>query len=107
MQKSIIQADRKVCFLCERNGNGDPLECHHIFFGTPNRQHSDEDGLVVWLCGERCHRTGKNAAHRDAFVNRYLKREAQNVWELEKRKKGMTPEEARKAFISRYGKSEL
>ena len=62
---------------------------------------------MVWLCGERCHRTGKNAAHRDAFVNRYLKREAQNVWEWEKRKKGMTPEGARKAFRDRYGKSEL
>lgn len=107
MKKSIIQADRKVCFLCGRNGNGDPLECHHVFFGNPNRQHSDEDGLVVWLCGNRCHKYGKNAVHRDDFTNRYLKREAQHIWEWDRMRKGMTAEEARKAFISRYGKSEL
>lgn len=107
MRKSIIQADRKVCFLCGRNGNGDPLECHHVFFGKSNKPHSDEDGLIVWLCGERCHRTGKWSAHQCDDTNRYLKREAQNVWEREKRKAGMTPEEARKAFRDRYGKSEL
>lgn len=106
MKRSIIQVDRKVCYLCSRNGSTDPLECHHIFFGS-NRKHSDEDGLVVWLCGERCHRNGKQAAHRCDTTNRYLKREAQNVWEWDKRQKGMSHEEARAAFIARYGKSEL
>lgn len=26
--------DERVCWLCGRNGNGDPLECHHIFGGA-------------------------------------------------------------------------
>ena len=38
MQKSIIQADRKVCFLCGRNGNWDPLECHHVFSENPTNR---------------------------------------------------------------------
>lgn len=105
--QSIIQNDRTRCYLCGRNGNGDPLEEHHIFFGNPNRQHSEEDGLKVMLCGERCHRNGKWSAHRCDETNRRLKRKAQHVWELTRRLDGMTPEEAREAFIARYGKSEL
>ena len=105
--QSIIQADRTCCFICGRNGNGDPLEEHHIFFGNPNKQHSEEDGLKVMLCGERCHRTGKWSAHRCNETNRRLKREAQHVLELKWQQAGMTPEEARKAFRDRYNGSEL
>lgn len=48
------------CFLCGRYGL---MESHHIFSG-PNRKLSEEYGLKVLLCGESCHRNGKNAAHR-------------------------------------------
>lgn len=48
-------AEYKECFLCKRNGSGDRLERHHIFGGA-NRWKSEKLGLVVWLCGERCHR---------------------------------------------------
>ena len=51
------------CFLCGRNGAQDRLELHHIFPGAL-RKKSDKYGLTVWLCGERCHRNGKYAAHR-------------------------------------------
>lgn len=47
----------KRCFLCGRNDSGDPLERHHIFGGA-NRKKSEKYGLVVYLCGNRCHRNG-------------------------------------------------
>lgn len=61
----------KKCFLCGRNGNGDRLELHHIF-GAANRDKSDQLGLTVWLCGERCHRLGKYSAHQNGEVAAYL-----------------------------------
>ncbi len=53
----------RECFLCGRNGSGDPLDRHHIFSG-PRRKLSEKYGLVVYLCHDRCHIFGKDAAHR-------------------------------------------
>ena len=64
-------SDYKKCFICGRNGNGDRLECHHIY-GGGRRKLSEKYGLVVWLCGERCHRTGKYSAHQNAEIMDYL-----------------------------------
>lgn len=63
--------ERRECFLCGRNGNGDRLELHHIFGGS-NRRLSTKYGLVVFLCGERCHRNGEFSAHKNAEVAKYL-----------------------------------
>ena len=63
--------DNKKCFLCGRNGNGDRLERHHIFGGA-NRWKSEELGLVVLLCGERCHRLGPYSVHQNSKVMQYL-----------------------------------
>ena len=98
MTKSIIQEDSSKCFLCGRNGSGDPLECHHIFFGASNRKHSDEDGLVVYLCGDRCHRNGKLSAHKSAVTAELLKVEAQKAYE---------DRHTREEFVQRYGKNYL
>lgn len=95
--KSIIN-DGDCCYLCGRNGNGDPLEVHHIL-GGPNRRLSDEDGLVVKLCGERCHRNGKNAVHRSRETDLLLKQKAQRVWE--------ETYGTREEFRARYGRSYL
>lgn len=43
--KSIMQ-DSKECFV---TGATDGLDCHHIYFGNPNRRISDENGFWVWL----------------------------------------------------------
>lgn len=64
------------CFLCGRNGSGDRLEAHHIFGGS-NRKWSEKYGLVVDLCGERCHRNGEYSAHRNKEVADYLHRYGQ------------------------------
>ena len=55
--------EEKRCWLCGRNGAEDPLDVHHIFGGA-NRKLSDRFGLTVYLCHERCHIFGPEAAHR-------------------------------------------
>lgn len=61
----------KHCFLCGKNGSADRLERHHIF-GGPNRKLSERYGLVVYLCGESCHRNGIKSAHRNKDTMRML-----------------------------------
>lgn len=73
-----MKMDDKKCFICGRNGRGDRLERHHQhIFGGANRKLSEKYGLVVWLCGERCHRTGKYSSHQNADVADYLHRYGQ------------------------------
>lgn len=89
----------KKCFLCGRNGSSDRLERHHIF-ASANRKLSEKYGLVVYLCGESCHRNGKQAAHKNKDTALYLKRYGQ---EKAMKEQGWTEEE----FISIFGKSYL
>ena len=70
-----METDRK-CFLCGRNGADDPLDKHHIFPG-PYRQKSDEYGLTVYLCHNRCHIFGKMSVHQNAKTMNQLKRYGQ------------------------------
>lgn len=87
------------CFLCGRNGNGDRLERHHIFEGA-RRQLSEKYGLVVNLCGARCHRLGKYSAHQNKEVAAYLHRYGQRKAMQEQ---GWTTAE----FIKIFGKNYL
>ncbi len=87
------------CFLCGRNGRGDRLERHHIYGGA-RRPLSEKYGLVVYLCGERCHRLGKYSAHQNAEIADYLHKYGQekamkeNKWTVEQ-------------FIEVFGKNYL
>lgn len=54
---SILQKEKR-CFIC---GLFDLVEEHHIFFGTANRQVSEEQGFKVWLCYE--HHRGTIGVH--------------------------------------------
>lgn len=90
--------ETRQCFLCGRNGRGDRLERHHIF-SNANRPLSEKYGLVVWLCGERCHRSGKYSAHMNADVARYLHRYGQ---EKAMREQGWSADEFRKIFGRNY-----
>lgn len=89
----------KECFLCKRNGRGDRLEKHHIF-GAANRPKSEKYGLVVYLCGERCHRNGPYSTHQNKQVADYLHRYGQEKcmreqnWSVEK-------------FVKEFGKNFL
>ena len=86
------------CFLCGRNGNGDRLEHHHIF-GAGNRTKSEKYGLVVLLCGERCHRTGKYSAHQNADIADYLHKYGQKKAMQEQ---GWTAKQFREIFGANY-----
>lgn len=43
--ESILQ-DTKACIV---TGATEGLDCHHIYFGNPNRRISDENGFWCWL----------------------------------------------------------
>lgn len=90
--------DGKCCFICKRNGCLDPLERHHIF-GGGRRKLSEKYGLVVYLCGSRCHREGKYSAHQNAEIADYLHRFGQKK---AMREQGWTAEEFREVFGANY-----
>lgn len=70
-------ANAKRCRLCGKNGAGDPLERHHVFFGRGKRKLSEQYGAVVWLCGNECHRNGRYAVHKNRYVDLALKEQYQ------------------------------
>lgn len=98
--KSIIQEDRENCFICGRNSRADffGLEEHHVFEGIGRRKISEKYGLKVYICGDRCHRNGKESVHKNAKVDRALKKLVQEKameyygWSIED-------------FIKKFGKN--
>lgn len=90
--------DYKTCFLCKRNGNGDKLERHHIFGGS-RRKLSEKYGLVVYLCGSRCHCEGKLSVHQNADIMDYIHRYGQKKAMQEQ---GWTVDEFRSVFGASY-----
>lgn len=89
----------KSCWLCGENGYADPLDKHHIFGGA-NRKKSERMGLYVYLCHDKCHIFGRNAAHRNKDtmlkLHQYGQRKAmeENDWDIER-------------FIAEFGKNYL
>jgi hypothetical protein len=71
----------------------------HIF-GAANRKKSEKYGLVVYLCGNRCHRLGEYSVHQNADVMEYLHRYGQ---EKAMQEQGWTTEK----FIKEFGKNYL
>jgi len=62
VKKTKRKADvPRVCWRCGRNGCVDPLDKHHLFGGAL-RKKSEQYGLVVYLCNNRCHENGTEAA---------------------------------------------
>jgi len=99
-----VPKERKTCFLCGRTAY---TERHHIFSGTANRKLSEEDGLVVDLC-HSCHNEPPNGVHFNKDNMHRLHVHGQRIWEMGKIvNDGMTDEQAREAFIKRYGRNYL
>ena len=94
--------ERKPCFLCGRYAY---TERHHIF-GAANRKLSEQDGLVVDLCPD-CHNRPPNGVHFNKERMDALRRYGQTVYENNLIADGKTRQEARTAFIKRYGKNYL
>lgn len=73
---SIIQKDTAHCFICGMNANLEPLDCHHIF-GASNRKKSEKYGLKVHIHHNKCHIFGEDSVHKNANIDRALKKIAQ------------------------------
>lgn len=97
-----INAKEDGCYICGRKGY---LELHHIF-GAANRKHSTEDGLCVYLC-RACHNEPPAGVHFNRINMNMLRVIGQRRYEAEIMDEGMTADEARQAFIKRYGRNYL
>lgn len=87
----------RECFLCGRNGSEDPLDRHHLFGGA-YRKKSEKYGLVVYLCHNRCHIFGPDAAHKNSETMLLLKQYGQRKAMDEQ---GWTTEQ----FVCEFGKN--
>lgn len=82
--KSILHdKGSRTCYLCMLlDGNYNPhiiLDEHHIF-GGPNRIHSEETGLKVYLCPEH-HTMGKIAVHNCKYTMDLMHKIGQRKYE--------------------------
>lgn len=83
------------CWKCGKMGW---LEEHHIFGGA-FRKKSEKYGLKVGLCGDSCHRNGKEAAHQCAATALRLHQYGQRKYMEEQ---GATVDEFRAQFGKNY-----
>lgn len=95
--ESIIQKDKTHCLICGMNTNLEPLDCHHVF-GASNRKKSEQYGLKVYIHHNKCHIFGENSVHKNAKVDRALKKVVQKK---AMKHYGWTTEE----FIAIFGKN--
>ena len=97
MADSILQWDTRVCFLCGRNANLESLDKHHVF-GKYNRAKSEAYGLTIYLHHSKCHINGKDSVHKNAEIDKSVKRYAQYK---AMEKFGWSQQD----FIDRFGKN--
>ena len=74
--QSIIQNERE-CLVCRTTLN---LHKHHVFGGKPNRKHSENYGLTVYLCA-RHHNMSNEGVHFNKTLDLKIKRMAQAKFE--------------------------
>lgn len=85
-----------TCYLCELAGDHSvkpELHEHHVF-GGPNRKHSEEYGLKVYLCPQ-CHLYGRHAAHKNKNTALLLHMHGQRAFEQE---------HTREEFVAIFGR---
>lgn len=101
MSKSLLDTQKGKCFRC---GRYTITERHHIFGGVANRRLSEQDGLWVYLC-TGCHNIPPNGVHFNPQTALWLHRIGQEAYEKKMAKNGLSADEARQAFMQRYGKN--
>lgn len=77
-----MQQKDGTCYLCMQlhcDYSTKITEEHHVIFGTSGRKLSEQYGLKVYLCPEH-HRTGKESAHQNHEIARYLQKASQKVF---------------------------
>jgi len=67
--------DRK-CYVCKTTIG---IECHHVFYGTSNRKHSEKHGMKVDLC--HYHHRGNGGVHFNRKLDIHLKKLFQQQFE--------------------------
>ena len=77
--KSILQVDRKKCFICGRY-MAYGIHEHHVFGGTANRKKSDDWGLVIYLCPYH-HNASNNSVHFNVTMRDQVQTYAQKKFE--------------------------
>jgi len=77
MAKSILQKNKDVCFLCGEMAGADPLDKHHVFYGSGKRKLSEKYGLTVYLHHHECHIFGKESVHQSRQKDLVVKKAAQ------------------------------
>ena len=95
MRADSILQDEKKCLV---TGATYGLDCHHVYFGNPNRRISDEHGFWIWLRHD-VHMMLHNRMKPFEKLDWELKRACQQVYEAE----GHT----REAFIRLIGRNYL
>lgn len=78
INRSIMQEDASICYLCGRPGGFEPLDKHHVFGGAL-RGKSEKYGLFVWLHHDSCHIFGRGSAHQSGETARYLHQQGQRA----------------------------
>ena len=73
---SILQ-DRKECYFTKATTG---LHKHHIYYGTGQRQISEDNGFTVWLRGD-LHNMSKDGVHFNKARDLRLKRACQRKYE--------------------------
>ena len=101
MTKSILDTRKGICYICKRYGI---TEKHHIMQGVANRRLSEEDGLWVYLCLDH-HNTPPDGVHYNAENALWLHKVGQRAYEEKMAQNGLNEDEAREAFMQRYGKN--
>lgn len=78
MAKSILQTE-KECYITGSTFN---LHRHHIYFGNPRRQISEDNGFWVWLTGA-LHNQSNDGVHgkNGQALNLKLKQDCQRKFE--------------------------
>ena len=96
----------RICATCGR-----PFQCeHHLIFGTSQRALSDSDNLTIDMCND-CHNMAQKPVdriHGNTMAEKLSKMLGQAIYErdyiiLNK----CDGEEARGAFMARYGRNYL
>lgn len=102
--KSIVTEFTEICAIC-----GKPSECeHHLVFGRGMRELADKDKLILPMCNE-CHNMNQyltSCIHGNSMAEALSKMVGQLAFEKEFYRNG-EKDEARLAFMKRYGRSYL
>lgn len=102
MRKSSVTEYTENCLF-----TGTPTTTfHHLLFGSDRRK-ADEDGLVIPVTDKRHNLAQKSEdrIHGNPVAEDLSKMFGQAIWERNYCAKGHTIEEARAAFMERYGKA--